>query len=636
MDVTTSTLTEANSPYTIYAKHTVGADSTCSTASVSYTYDGTAPSFSSAAYSGSMIAVTMSESVYASTSPVATDFNVTVGGSAGTISLVTVQNTVNLASNTILLFLSSSITSGSAVKVWYTKGTNTVTDLAGNVLESLAQGSALTASEQKSITISDVADDNSINATEDDSAVLIAGTSTGLTTGTQVTIDIDDDDPGSIANESFTVSTDSSGAWTTASTDLTSTKVQNLSEGTLTVSVSATGVTAVTKTVTYDRTTPTVTASVGGTDTNRTVSASDNDSGTTTMKYKVITSGTTCGATAMSSGTTSYTESASVTIGAEHNGSKVCFSSADAAGNTGYAATSALTITLGILAAPTVVFSPVNGGYAAGNVNVTIDFDESIYSDSTCNTSLNNTTAESITDLREVNSGGTAIAHVATYDAATHTITLNPDSDISNNVVVYVGLTNAWYYDESGTCTRGNAGTVSFTVDAAAPSAPTGLDLAADDDTGLSNTDNVTKNTTGLDISGCAEADSTVEIFKDGASFSTPVTDVADTTDTACTGGTKKFSASISLGASAAAYSITAKATDSANNTSAASTALSITVDGTVPTVTTIEYEDSADGDRADRHECGADRLFLYYCLIFRECCTNAGGRLNRSAGHFL
>ena len=55
VDVTTSTLTEANSPYTIYAKHTVGADSTCSTSSVSYTYDGTAPSFSSAIYSGSMI-----------------------------------------------------------------------------------------------------------------------------------------------------------------------------------------------------------------------------------------------------------------------------------------------------------------------------------------------------------------------------------------------------------------------------------------------------------------------------------------------------------------------------------------------------------------------------------------------------
>ena len=77
------------------------------------------------------------------------------------------------------------------------------------------------------------------------------------------------------------------------------------------------------------------------------------------------------------------------------------------------------------------------------------------------------------------------------------------------------------------------------------------------------DTDNITTTTTGLDISGCAEADSTVEILKGGASFSTKVTDTADTTDASCTGGTKKFSASISLSASATAYSITAKATDS-------------------------------------------------------------------------
>ena len=55
-DVTTTTLTEANSPYTIYAKHTNSlSQSTCSTTNVSYTYDGTAPTISTALYNSTTI-----------------------------------------------------------------------------------------------------------------------------------------------------------------------------------------------------------------------------------------------------------------------------------------------------------------------------------------------------------------------------------------------------------------------------------------------------------------------------------------------------------------------------------------------------------------------------------------------------
>ena len=236
----------------------------------------------------------------------------------------------------------------------------------------------------------------------------------------------------------------------------------------MTITVSATGATA-TKTVTYDRTTPTVTASVGGTNTSRTVSATDNDSDTTTMKYKVITSGTTCGATAMGSGTTAYTEGNSVTIAAEHNGKKVCFSSADAAGNTGYGVTAALTISAGSLTPPTVVFSPVNGAYTNTNsTNVTVDFSEAVYSDSACTTALDDTSAGTVSDLRVGNSSGTAIGHAATYSSSTHTITLDPTSNLADGTV-YVGLTNGWYYDEGGTCTQGSAANASFTVDTAGP-----------------------------------------------------------------------------------------------------------------------------------------------------------------------
>ena len=83
--------------------------------------------------------------------------------------------------------------------------------------------------------------------------------------------------------------------------------------------------------VIIDTTTPTITTTTGGTNDTRTVSAADNETGTT-MEYKLITG--TCNAAAMTSGTTAYTEGNDITIAAADNGKKVCFSSEDTAGNT--------------------------------------------------------------------------------------------------------------------------------------------------------------------------------------------------------------------------------------------------------------------------------------------------------------
>ena len=114
----------------------------------------------------------------------------------------------------------------------------------------------------KTLTISDVASDNRINATEDDSAVTISGSSTGLANNTTVTIAVDDADAGSVANHTFTATTNADGDWTTAATDLTADRVQAFVEGTITITVSATGATDATKTVEYDKTAPTVSYSV--------------------------------------------------------------------------------------------------------------------------------------------------------------------------------------------------------------------------------------------------------------------------------------------------------------------------------------------------------------------------------------
>jgi hypothetical protein len=102
---------------------------------------------------------------------------------------------------------------------------------------------------------------------------------------------------------------------------------------------------------------------------------------------------------------------------------------------------------------------------------------------------------------------------------------------------------------------------------------PSNLDLSTSDDTGTSSTDNITKNTSALTITGNATAGSTVELYD------TNGTTLLVTT-TASSSGT--FSADVSL--SEGTHSITAKATNTSGTTSTASSPLSITVDTIVPT----------------------------------------------------
>ena len=99
-------------------------------------------------------------------------------------------------------------------------------------------------------------------------------------------------------------------------------------------------------------------------------------------------------------------------------------------------------------------------------------------------------------------------------------------------------------------------------------------DLAAVDDTGISNTDNITSLTSGLTISGTADPDSSVQLqlYVDGIANGTPLT---------ATSGT--WGKNIALPVQAVAYSITATATDSAGNIST-SLPLNLTISsGAIP-----------------------------------------------------
>ncbi|WP_369435801.1 Ig-like domain-containing protein [Vibrio cidicii] len=112
-------------------------------------------------------------------------------------------------------------------------------------------------------------------------------------------------------------------------------------------------------------------------------------------------------------------------------------------------------------------------------------------------------------------------------------------------------------------------------VDNVAPDAPSTPDLDAASDTGSSNTDNITNDTTPT-FSGTAESGSTVTLYSDQVGGGSTVIG----TGTATGGHWQITTDALTAGVM---HAITAKATDSANNVSSSSSALSVTIDNTAP-----------------------------------------------------
>ena len=253
----------AEGTVTVTATPTDPAGNTGSGATGTFSYDQTVPTLTTGRYSGTTVTLTMSEAVWGTAD--ADDFTVinNAGASQATVTPTAIAQgaSAGAASATITLTVPATTWAGT-VKAYYTKdSTKPIADAAGNELASITSANAVTLNN-KTVTISDVSGDNYINGTEDDSAVLITGGSSDLTTGTSVTVAVDSADAGSAADHSFTVSTDSSGNWTTAATDLTVARLTAFAEGTITITASATGALSATKTVVYDRTAPT--ASLAG------------------------------------------------------------------------------------------------------------------------------------------------------------------------------------------------------------------------------------------------------------------------------------------------------------------------------------------------------------------------------------
>ena len=128
-----------------------------------------------------------------------------------------------------------------------------------------------------------------------------------------------------------------------------------------------------------------------------------------------------------------------------------------------------------------------------------------------------------------------------------------------------------------------------ITIDRSAPLAPSTPDLAASSDTGSSSTDNLTSDNTPT-FTGTAEANATITLISsiDGTLGTTTADGSGDWTFT---------SGAITTNTS---HNITATATDVAGNISALSAALTITLDGTVPSGYSVAIDQSPIGATND------------------------------------
>ena len=151
---------------------------------------------------------------------------------------------------------------------------------------------------------------------------------------------------------------------------------------------------------------------------------------------------------------------------------------------------------------------------------------------------------------------------------------------------------NDGVYDIVAIDPAGNVSTILpgwLTVDNTAPAIPSSLDLDASDDTGSSNTDNITQATTGLTITGNGENGSSITL--------------TSRVDGSLTGSATVSSGSWSIDVDLSdnqSHSITAVATDAAGNTSIASAPIVIITDNTIAPPGTPSLDNADDTGASD------------------------------------
>ncbi len=241
---------------------------------------------------------------------------------------------------------------------------------------------------------------------------------------------------------------------------------------------------------------------------------------------------------------------------------KLYVAATDAAGNV---ANQAFTLT--VVDAPSISSIVRSGGAsstvgnAAASISYTVTFSEAVTGVDAGDFTLSasGTAGGSIASVT-----GSGTTYTVMVDTLTGDGTLRLDLNGSGT-----GIRNGGSVEIVGGYTSG----ASYTLDHTAPAAPSTPDMTAATDTGISNADNITRNTTPV-FTGTAESGTTVTLYD------TDGTTVLGTTT--ATGGSWSITSST---LSAGAHTITAKATDAAGNTSAASSGLNVVIDTTAPTL---------------------------------------------------
>ena len=528
-----------------------------SASNISFTVDTTAPTFSEVIGGDTTtVTVTMSEDVYATTSPTAADFSVSGGGDPNVTGVAGIPTTKATADNSFTLTLSAVLTGGATLS--YTKNSGRVVkDVADNDLET---DTAVTLSH-KSVSIDEISG-GYINDTEDENSLTIEGSSTSLPANSAVTVTLDGH-----TDVTANATTDSSGDW---SVTIASAKIKGLEDSTpemngrtITVTATATGAVSGTTSFIYDRVVPAVTITTGGTLDNPAVTATDADTATTTWKRKVITSTESCDSAELATGSSDYTEDTELVIEPDWVSSIVCFSSTDTAGNAGYRKSEGL---VSIASSLTMVVGSVPSGSAQSK---TINL-SSVTSGTTVQYNL---ITNATCDAASYGSGGTTV----TITAGAGSVTLSSESDNGKYLCFKIAKTNyTTRYFGSGQITG---------IDTTAPSITAGtVDLAADDDTGLSDSDNITKNTTNLTFSGTLSGDAGSGEF---VQLYNGTNEISLATDSSFTGTpARNWSITVSLGAGT--HAIKAAVKDAAGNKGTETAALSVKVDTTAPIITAV------------------------------------------------
>jgi|GEM_PF-3023375 len=222
--------------------------------------------------------------------------------------------------------------------------------------------------------------------------------------------------------------------------------------------------------------------------------------------------------------------------------------------------------------APTVssVSVPANATYVAGqNLSFTVNWSENVTVNTAGGTPRIALDVGGTTRYAEYASGSGTSALVFRY-------TVQAGDDDSDGITIgALSANGGTIRDAAGNSANPTLNSVGSAagvlVDTSPPAAPSVPDMTAASDTGASDSDDITSDTTPT-FTGTAEANSTVTLYSDASSVGTTTADA---------GGNWSITAAPAL--AEGTHTVTAKAADTAGNVSAASGGLSITIDITAP-----------------------------------------------------